>query len=252
MSSVAQPGTVAIASCSPRLPMRAGARLTASPASVTRVVDSGCEASAWTTICSAATADSRSWIFTGSALVTVTCCSVACSGGASARIAYVPGATFGTVNAPSVAVTVVRGAPRGSSRTTVAEAAGCPSGVSTIPVIEPCCSCPAVTEAARYEETDQQTHQDRSATHWMSLPDGDSVPIPDPRSPITSRSIRDYCSCWYSSACSSLSKNSDHSSSAANSSSGGSSACEAETRTRTCSSVSARPFMVPMVGGTSA
>ena len=79
---------VAIASCRPRLRSRAGARLIDSPPSVTRVVaDPAVDSAPWTTTCSAATAESRSSILTGMALVTLIFWTMAWSCGASARTA---------------------------------------------------------------------------------------------------------------------------------------------------------------------
>jgi hypothetical protein len=72
LSSVVHPGVVATASCSPRLLMRMGARLTASPASVVRVaVVTGWLLSAVTFTCSASAADNFSSILIGRASETV-------------------------------------------------------------------------------------------------------------------------------------------------------------------------------------
>jgi hypothetical protein len=85
LSSVAHPGVVAIASCRPRLLMRIGARRTASPASVVRVVVvTGCVVSAVTFTCSASAAESLSSSLIGTASATVSAGTTASNGAASA------------------------------------------------------------------------------------------------------------------------------------------------------------------------
>jgi hypothetical protein len=64
------------------------------------VVVTGGAASALTSTCSASVADRRISISTGNAPATLNVCTIPCSGGESARSAYVPGVTFVILNCP--------------------------------------------------------------------------------------------------------------------------------------------------------
>ena len=176
MSSVAQPGNVATASCTARPRTRAGTVASDSLPSDDRVDTASRRASTWTI--SSTRGASRTMTSSGSADSTVTETDVTLPGAASARIVKRPGATCGSTNRPLESLVAWRiVAPRGSVSATAIPPTGVSSLSTTTPRISADCRCAIPGSAVtvnRASAVEARSARTRGDSTWVAPPEGPS------------------------------------------------------------------------------